>query len=335
MDSNNTKYQQYGGNYNTMDGIDTKYQQYGGNYNTMDGIRTKYQQYGGNYNTMNSMDTKYSMPKSSVFWEHILPGSFFTLVGVCFMVQIWRHYLISLIKRGQPFRSQFSYSTQCRRCSVDLFALMACVAGILGSTTQLTHLNVYGRVDITTAHHVTMYCFFGMAGVFRLLHPVLKRRIPQLDEMEYIVLILAFVIQAMLFNFHLIGRDKVDTMLHTYLLYCVYGCIIMTFSEMIFRNQVLLSIGKSYFITLVGTWFCQLAFVLDSPFSGHMKLDPKNEDDLMLTTLMFSWHMGGVFLFSVFCGFGWVHVYRKKGELGDAELAIVEPVANGYTHLTN
>ena len=251
------------------------------------------------------------------------------------MVQIWRHYLMSLTKRGQPFRSQFSYSTQCRRCNVDLFALMVSVAGVLGSVTQLTHLNVNGHMDITTAHHVTMYCFFGMAGAFRLLHPVLKRRIPRLDEMEYIVLILAFVIQAMLFNFHLIGRDKVDTMLHTYLLYSVYGCLIMTFSEMIFRNQVLLSIGKSYFITLVGTWFFQLAFVLDSPFSGHMKWDPENEDDLMLTTLMFSWHMGGVFLFLVFCGFVWAHVYRRKGDLGDEELAMAEPVTNGYIPLHN
>ena len=287
----------------------------------------------------------------SVFWEHILPGSFFMVFGVWLIVQTWRHYFVSLTKRGQPYMSQVSYSTQCRRYSVDLMALLLCICGFLGSVTQLTHLHYnpsyqeinnnsnngfVGRsLDVTTAHHVTMYCFFGLAGAFKLLHPVLKGLVPWIEEVEYLVLIMAFAVQALLFKFHLIGRDILDTMLHTYSLYCVYACIIMTFAELIFRNQVLLSLGRSYFIILSGTWLWQLAFILDSPFPGHVKWDPDNHDDIMLTTLMFSWHIGCVFLFSVSCGVGWVCVCRKKGKLEDAELVILEPVVNGYTHLTN
>ena len=219
-------------------------------------------------------------------------------------------------------------------------AVMLCVGGVLGSVTQLTHIYHSpsyhgGSLDVTTVQHVTMYCFFGLVGVFKLLHPVLKRTVPRVEELEYIVLIMAFVVQALLFKFHLVGRDILDTMLHTYSLYCIYACIIMTCAELIFRNQLLLSLGRSYFMILQGTWFCQLAFIMDSPFTEHKKWNPDDHDDILLTTCLFTWHIGAVFLFSLSCGMGWACVYRRRGELGDEELTMVEPVTNGYKHLTN
>ena len=168
-----------------------------------------------------------------------------------------------------------------------------------------------------------------------LLHPKLKTLLPFIEELEYVMIAMALTVEAILFKFHLVERDMLDTTIHVLLVYSIYGCIILILAEMVFRKQVLLALGRAFFMLLQGTWFCQVAFILYSPIpdqSGvyNTKWDHDNHEDIMLTTCIFTWHMGGVFLFSLSCGFMWACCYRKSGDLTELTM---EPVANGYTHL--
>ena len=94
--------------------------------------------------------------------------------------------------------------------------------------------------------------------------------------------------KALLFKFHLIGLDPLNTLLHTYLLYVVYVCAIITFTEAIFRHQVFFALGRAFCIILEGTWLWQLAFILDSPLPDPGMWKSSDDDDLMLTTCMFT-----------------------------------------------
>ena len=277
----------------------------------------------------------------NVFLEHILPGTFLFVFGVWLNTRVWRNYVHSMARSSQPYTSQLSYPTNCRRCNVDIMAIILCVASAMGILTQLTHIHHSAsyqtgssHVDVTTLHHVTIYFFFGLIGVFRLLHKLLKRLVPQIEIIEYLVFIMALCNQALLFKFHLIGRDPLNTLLHTYLLYVVYACVIITFAEMTFRYQVFFALGRAYFIILQGTWLWQLAFILDNPLPDPGTWKSENNEDLMLTTCIFTWHIGGVLLFSVTCGIGWICFYKKRGTLRDLEIAM-EPIVYGYSQLSN
>ena len=126
--------------------------------------------------------------------------------------------------------------------------------------------------------------------------------------------------KALLFKFHLIGRDPLNTLLHTYLLYVVYVCAIITFTEAIFRHQVFFALGRAFCVILEGTWLWQLTFILDSPLPDPGMWKSGDDDDLMLTTCIFTWHIGGVLLYSVTCGIGWTCVYKRRRTLLDMEM---------------
>ena len=276
----------------------------------------------------------------TVFTEHLLAGTFLAVFGMWLTVEIWNHYLKSLSRKAVPFRSQLSYPTNfCGRCRLDLMAILLTIAGIVGMVTQLMHIHHpshfhNGSIDMTSAQHVTMYFFLGFAGFFKLLHPFLKGLLPHLENIEYIVLILAFTVEAFLFEYHLEGRDTLDIMLHTYSNYAVYGFIVMTTAELIFRHHVFFPLGRAAFLLLQGTWMWQLGFVLDSPVPGHGEWDPDDVDDQMLITCFFAWHVGSAFFFSLACGAVWSFINRRRGQSMDQNDA-VEPVANGYSPLIN
>ena len=276
----------------------------------------------------------------TVFTEHLLAGTFLAVFGMWLTIEIWNHYLKSLSRKDVPFRSQLSYPTNCcGRCQLDLMALLLTIAGIVGMVTQLMHIHHQshfhnGSIDMTSVQHVTMYFFLGFAGFFKLLHPFLKGFLPHLENIEYIVLILAFTMEAFLFEYHLERRNTLDIMLHTYSNYAVYGFIVMTTAELIFRHHVLFPLGKAAFLLLQGTWMWQLGFVLDSPVPGHGEWDPDEMDDQMLITCFFGWHIGSVFFFSLTCGAVRSFINRRRGQFMDQNDA-VEPVAGGYSLLIN
>ena len=69
----------------------------------------------------------------------------------------------------------------------------------------------------------------------------------------------------------------------------------MTLAELIFRKQVLTSLGRAYFTILQGTWFWQVAFILYNPSTDHKEWNHSDHHDIMLTTCIYTWHVGASF----------------------------------------
>lgn len=64
---------------------------------------------------------------------------------------------------------------------------------------------------------------------------------------------------------------------------------------MVYKNNVLPAICRAYFIVLQGTWLFQVGFIL-YPLSFMGGWDQENHDQMMITTMIFTWHFAGVFL---------------------------------------
>ena len=76
------------------------------------------------------------------------------------------------------------------------------------------------------------------------------------------------MVEGLLFSFHLMGRDMIDTSLHTLLVYTCYACALITLLELHFRHNILVSLGRGFCTLLQGTWFIQTGFILYNPFKS-------------------------------------------------------------------
>lgn len=105
--------------------------------------------------------------------------------------------------------------------------------------------------------HIMMYAFFALHPIFELLYYHGIKAIPA--KLDYLSAILAYVIEAFLFKEHLHGRSHMDVQLHTYLVYAIFMCILMSILEMVLVNDARPALGRATFAMLQGTWFFQVA----------------------------------------------------------------------------
>lgn len=104
--------------------------------------------------------------------------------------------------------------------------------------------------------------------------------------------LIAFMIEAFLFAFHLHSRAPLDIRIHVLLVYAIFGCAIFCALEMIWPHQVLLTYGRILFTCLQGTWFWQAGFILYPPVDSPAFIwDRCNHEQVMTVTMMFCWHL--------------------------------------------
>ena len=261
------------------------------------------------------------------FKGHVLPGTYFVLFGAWLTIQIWRKYLKFFQKRNDSFQCQVLYPIKFLSCGINIEALLIMASGSIGILGELYIGASFAGSVIRTRNiqHSVMYAFFIWLGFFELIIPLLMRRLPNADTISYLSLAMAYFVEALLFSFHLMGRDVVDTTFHTLLVHTIHGCVVMSLAEMLFRNQVLVALGRAFFTTLQGTWFIQIGFILYSPFEDHVPWDPEDHHNAMLVACLYAFHLGGVFLLVVICGCV-VNCWTRKGKTDeeDAEF-VVQP----------
>lgn len=91
-----------------------------------------------------------------------------------------------------------------------------------------------GVVTFGNGQHATIFFFFGLSGLAEIL---VKLRSPLLPSgSQYLFLILAFVMEALLFKYHLHGRLTMDIHVHTLLIYVVYATVAVVLLEAKFRR---------------------------------------------------------------------------------------------------
>ncbi|KAL8560173.1 hypothetical protein ACOMHN_021668 [Nucella lapillus] len=227
------------------------------------------------------------------FIGHAIPGGFFFIFGVWWLTQVMRRHFLCKETR-QRFRSTLTFTCsycpgqRMRTMPVEPIAkIILCCLGIvvevIGGINHVSH-----RFDsIGNAQHITMYFFFALSGVLDLL--TLKQLAPQ--GTDYVGIIIALLVEGGLFKFHLFGRDALDVLIHTLLLYVIWLSVVVVALEAGFRHTAVLPLLRSLLTMLQGTWFWGLGIILYNPFPGASSWDPDDHHALMLAVVCFSWHV--------------------------------------------
>jgi len=127
-----------------------------------------------------------------------------------------------------------------------------------------------------------------MSGVVDIL---VHHRAPLPQDIQYFVGCLAFIVEAVLFMFHLHGRTEMDVLIHTLLVYVVYANVVAVVLEIRYRHSITVALARAYGVLLQGTWFWQAGFLLYNPLPGAVAWRGDDHDQMMVVTMIFAWHM--------------------------------------------
>ncbi len=270
------------------------------------------------------------------FGGHALPGSFFIVFAVWWTVKIFCRYYKSLTVGGLPFKSSMTFKCSClcgRLKHWEVEGALKVFFTVVGGTIELITAYKDGKfTHIGNGQHATMFFFFMMSGVIDLL---VHHKVPLPKGIEYVIVTLALVVEGFLFMFHLHGRTSLDVMIHTFLLYAIYGNILGFLVEMYFRHNVLAALVRAFFTFLQGTWFWQVGFILYNPSTTAVPWDKEDHEQMMVATMMFTWHMAAIFIFMLLCGAVIGIIYRLQGpfktdEYDSLTMKLLEPRNNNH-----
>ncbi|KAK7108713.1 hypothetical protein V1264_016397 [Littorina saxatilis] len=248
------------------------------------------------------------------FIGHAVPGSFFFLFGLWWLIQVMRRHFLCRQTR-QRFRSTLLYPVTCcsgprmREVTVEPFVKMVLsgcgiVVEIIGGTNHVSH-----RFDsIGNAQHITMYFFFALSGVFDLL--AMKGLAP--EGTDYMGVAIALLVEGVLFKFHLFGRNELDVLIHTLLLYVIAFSALVVMLEAAYRKTALLPMLRAVMTMIQGTWFWALGIILYNPMPGAQPWDPENHRSLMLAVVSFSWHVAANIAIAIVVGVVVACCHRNK-----------------------
>jgi hypothetical protein len=174
--------------------------------------------------------------------------------------------------------------------------------GISMATQAPAHQHVHerdiqpGQIMVRTWHfessnlqHSTMYAAFILSGIVEILMHA-KFELPK--RTEYVFNLIGFFVEFLLFKFHLHGRNEIDILMHTLLLYAIAGCIVSGVLECCKPENVIFAYGRILFTMLQGTWFFEAGFVLYPPWDFITGIwDPNSHEHIMVLTATFLWHI--------------------------------------------
>ena len=144
------------------------------------------------------------------------------------------------------------------------------------------------------AQHSTMYAAFLIGAIVEIL---IHNKVHLPHRLDHICGIFAFIIEGLLFQFHLHGRDDLDVHIHTLLVITIYACVFTSIFEYINPNNVIFTYGRIAFTFLQGTWFFEAGFILYPPFKSlENRWDSTNHMHIMFITMSYIWHFLFIFI---------------------------------------
>ena len=244
---------------------------------------------------------------------HALPGSFFLLFAVWRLVQIVRRLqlLANRCRKSTGSLSRPTFYTSatypccfgwCARWPMEGAAkVLVTTIGMAGELWASTDYGRAGRIiwwgDI---QHVTMYLLFCVSGVVDILRWKRFAFVP--PGTDFLALCLAFVGEYVIFSHHMHGRIEFDVLVHTLLLYVIGATVVTILLELRYGDSVLAALATTYFIFVQGTWFIQVGLMLYPPSPAfHLNDRPNEEDNMMIATMVFAWHLVGAFVMLLGC----------------------------------
>ena len=207
-------------------------------------------------------------------------------------------------------------------CVIDIEAVVIVILCAVGFVVEVIWPAIILQV-VSTGHmqHGTMYFFYGMAGLSALVLPQFKV-ITYCDQITYLMLFMSYLVEGMLFEFHITGRDDLDINMHTLLVYTIFASAAVTLLEMKHRSSIWPPLVRGFLTCLQGSWFWQIAFLLYPPSTNPWGPEPElnikdREGSLMFIASVYTWHMAIITILMIVCSVCIGCFYRKKGWLDE------------------
>ena len=214
---------------------------------------------------------------------HLLPGSMFMVISAWWFIgetlQKGGHGRFNDRSRGRFRGSRAAvqpvwYSCPGARLSaIPVEPIVKIVFAVLGISVELFIARAATLYDedgeLVAQHlenytHAVMYGLFGLSGVVDLV--MWFDLFPLPPKFDYLVSSFALCFEGFLFCFHLHGRDELNVRVHTFLYILVFVTAAVFFMAVI-SDQFFHFVGflRAYLISLQGSWFFQIGFVLFGP----------------------------------------------------------------------
>ncbi|XP_018496112.1 transmembrane protein 45B [Galendromus occidentalis] len=238
------------------------------------------------------------------FIGHFLPGFTFTLVSLWWMLAISAQQAIN----PRAFRNRASHPWPGRRLSPETWLkIIISPIGIIGEAYTAFEDGRFSHLG--NLQHMTMYTFFLISGIIDLwsARKSIGRRLP--PGSDFAAIIVAAMVEWLLFRFHLHGRDPLDVLVHTLLGFTIVAIVLIVLAECVFRESVLLGYMRAIAVLTHGLWFISVGYILHNPW-GPPPFDANDHGSHMVATCIFTWH---VLVATLICGFIVVATHKKFG----------------------
>lgn len=268
------------------------------------------------------------------FVGHAVPGLYFFMFGLWFMVNIWIRYYKALKGNGVQYKNTVTFKCGClcgraKNWQIEGFLkVVAAITGFIGeSATAFENGTFY---YIGNGQHITMYFFYGLSGVVDLL---LHYNFPLPKKLDYFTLLIAIFTEGILFKFHLHDREEFDTTVHVLLIYAVFLTMLPVLAEMYWEHNILPALARALCFMLQGTWFIHVGFLLYSPLPNPQKWD-NSGNSIMYATMFFTWHIGALFVLTLVIAFivrCWTKCSSTCNDDAMAMQSLLKKDQNGHT----
>ena len=264
------------------------------------------------------------------FGGHALPGGFFFVFGFWWTFQTYRRYFKTKRNRGN-FRCTPTTKCDClcgcaRNYEIEGLVKVVLISfGMIGELVTGTRCESFCTGNL---QHMTMFFFFGLTGVVDLL---VHHKVALPSGAQYAAILLALIVELVLFRFHLHGRTDMDVQMHTLLMYSVVLSIVVVAVEFRYQNSALCMLARCFCALLQGTWFFQIGFVLYPPFSDKSGWDENNHEQMLLITAMFAWHMAGHVTFIIVVGIVMSRCYKSKYRPLNDNVSLIEAGGDDFS----
>ncbi|XP_018008121.1 transmembrane protein 45A isoform X1 [Hyalella azteca] len=225
---------------------------------------------------------------------HLIPGLLFMFFGLFWTYSILHKYHVArrgaiLLGKGS-YKSNYRntlfstyYACHCTNVSLDAYFLFICTSlGFIGEFIAGFRGGEF--VVMSNTHHMCMYFFYGLTA---FIHILMCRKHPIPADSDYATMIVACIVEALLFQGHINGRGPINAKIHMLLVYTIMVTVGFLVLEMAARRNVLISLARASSILVQGQWFCTGGFILYPP-SFMPTWDDNSRPQMALVTTLFA-----------------------------------------------
>ncbi|XP_035300000.1 transmembrane protein 45A-like isoform X2 [Cricetulus griseus] len=215
------------------------------------------------------------------FQGHALPGSF-----LIFLSLWWNS--VNILKYVCKKQKQTYLHSKVWIRRAELLDGIILTGMVLFGAISLQIYSVSGSqlMWILRLHHTVIYIFYGILGVSKILGATINSFPASLTKLA---LSNAFFGQAFIMYNHTHGRFTMDVFLHKLLVLATFLSGLVSFMEILIKNNITLELIRASLIILQGTWLWQMGFVLYNP-TGGFEWDLTDHQNNMLLTIYFCLH---------------------------------------------